>query len=272
MEKKSLVVISALLVLGAGVTLHYWLPGNKSPAPTDTQAQPTAVIANSPTSKPLIQYPVPTGAPSTTLGSSLAKKTLPALDDSDESLQDVLNTLFGKSKLESLIHVNGLIRRFVLNVENATGPHPAPADATLFIPAKGTFRITGQGEDQTLSPQNYKRYLPYVSLLDQINSKKLVTIYVHFYPLFQAAYHDLSPRGYFNDRLIEVIDDLLKSPEAKAPIKLTLNNLYYKFADPKLEAASTGQKILIRIGSANAKVVKAKLKDVRDLLAVNRPT
>jgi len=41
--------------------------------------------------------------------------------------------------------------------------------------------------------------------------------------------------------------------------------VFYKFADPDLEALSAGQKILIRIGPDNAFRVKAKLRVLKPL-------
>jgi hypothetical protein len=37
----------------------------------------------------------------------------------------------------------------------------------------------------------------------------------------------------------------------------------YRYADPELEARSAGQKVLMRIGNANAAVVKDKLRAIR---------
>ena len=56
---------------------------------------------------------------------------------------------------------------------------------------------------------------------DAIDARKLVAVYSRFYPLFQRAYRELGyPNKYFNDRLIEAIDDLLAaakvSPAAEA--------------------------------------------------------
>jgi hypothetical protein len=39
--------------------------------------------------------------------------------------------------------------------------------------------------------------------------------------------------------------------------------VFYEFADAELEALPAGQKILIRIGPANAAKVKAKLREIR---------
>jgi len=42
--------------------------------------------------------------------------------------------------------------------------------------------------------------------------------YFKLYSLFQQSYEDLGyPGQYFNDRLVEVIDDMLRAPEVQAP-------------------------------------------------------
>ncbi|MBW2505100.1 MAG: DUF3014 domain-containing protein, partial [Deltaproteobacteria bacterium] len=47
---------------------------------------------------------------------------------------------------------------------------------------------------------------------------------------------------------------------------------YYKFADPQLEALSSGQKVLLRIGPENASRLKAILTGYRQALtAQNLP-
>ena len=88
------------------------------------------------------------------------------------------------------------------------------------------------------------------------------------YPLFQQSYRDLGyPKGYFNDRLIAAMDDLLATPEPKAPLQLTQDKVLYQFADPDLERRSAGQKVMLRIGTENARAVKAKLREFRAAVA-----
>ena len=65
----------------------------------------------------------------------------------------------------------------------------------------------------------------------------------------------------------EVEAHLLATPEVQGPIELTQPRVFYEFADPELEALSSGQKTLIRMGPENAAVVKAKLREVRKLIA-----
>jgi hypothetical protein len=85
--------------------------------------------------------------------------------------------------------------------------------------------------------------------------------------LFQQSYQNLGyPNGYFNDRLVEVIDVMLATPESKGPIKLVRPNVMYTFADPALEARPAGQKLLIRMGPENAQAIKAKLTELRSVI------
>jgi hypothetical protein len=89
--------------------------------------------------------------------------------------------------------------------------------------------------------------------------------------LFQQAYEELGyPDGYFNDRLISVIDDLLDAPEISAPVYVHQPKVLYEFVDPELEGISAGQKILIRVGPENELRLKAKLRTIRAMLTARK--
>ena len=108
-------------------------------------------------------------------------------------------------------------------------------------------------------------------VISQLDAKQLGALYIHYYPLFQQSYQNLGyPNGYFNDRLVEVIDNLLATPEPKGPIELVRPNVMYTYADPALESRSAGQKLLIRMGPENAKAIKAKLTELRALITAGQ--
>ena len=131
-------------------------------------------------------------------------------------------------------------------------------------PVPGQFLVDRQGDDTVLAPSNAERYSRYVQLMDSIDSKRAVAVYLRLYPLFQRAYEELGyPNAYFNDRLIQVIDDLLAAPDVQGPIKLMQPKVRYEYADPGLESLSAGQKIMLRMGADNAARVKAKLRELR---------
>jgi hypothetical protein len=128
--------------------------------------------------------------------------------------------------------------------------------------------VKGDDQHAVLDPANYQRYTPYVTALQMVDAKQLAQIYFHFYPLFQQAYQNLGyPNGYFNDRLVETIDNLLETPDVSGDIALQRPNVMYQFADPMLENLSAGQKTLVRMGPQNEAIIKAKLKELRAAVA-----
>ena len=192
---------------------------------------------------------------------------LPPLAASDPAMAEALRPLFGAAALDRLFNLDDAIRRIVATVDNL----PRESVAARLNPVRpiGSLPVT-QGKEATLalSPDNARRYAPQVRALELVDAKQLAAIYFRFYPLFQQAYVELGyPNGHFNDRLVEVIDHLLDTPEVKGPIALTQPKVLYEFADPALEARSAGQKILLRMGPDNAARVKAKLRELRAQVA-----
>lgn len=190
---------------------------------------------------------------------------LPPLAESDAPLQQSLTPIFG-SALDRYLVPHDIIKHFVVTIDNL----PRKKTAVQMWPVKPLGgEVTTSGVDEiTLSPANYDRYKAIVKLATTADTEQLVAVYKRFYPLFQQAYVELGyPEGYFNNRLIEVIDHLLETPEVTGPIKLVQPGVFYEFADPSLESRSSGQKLLLRMGSDNAAAVKLKLRDVRREIA-----
>ena len=91
--------------------------------------------------------------------------------------------------------------------------------------------------------------------------------YKRDYPLFQQAYRELGyPHGYFNDRLLVAIDDMLQAPEPQGPVAVNQSGTRYLLADAQWQSRSVGQKLLLRMGPSNEAQVKAKLRMIRSLL------
>ena len=198
-----------------------------------------------------------------------AAEPLPELDKSDAPLLKALGDALGKRWL-ALILPGELISRIVATVDSLPRAN-LPASIVPLKRARGAFLVSGKNETLAIDPANAKRYAPYVRFARAIDANRLVAVYRTFYPLFQSAYVDLGyPKAYFNDRLIEAIDDLLAAPALAAPVRLAQPGVLYEFADPKLESRSAGQKIMMRIGRDNAETIKAKLREIRQLVA--RPT
>src|SRR5688572_13686867 len=244
------------IVLAAGTiySFYYFQAGRDAPPRPPTKSAP----APSPPAEapPAIRNPLP---------DSDAK--LPTLANSDSLMRESLVELFGRKVFDDFIVPDRLIPRIVATVDNLPR-RSTPRRLMPLHPVSGPFIIAGSGEQMTLDPTNYRRYTRYVRVLEAAPANIVVSLYVQTYPLFQRAYEELGyGSGYFNDRLVEAIDDLLAAPEISAPIALMQPKVFYEFTDPDLETRSAGQKMLIRMGAENARRVKAKLAEIRQALA-----
>lgn len=246
-------VVLVLLFGCVAASIYYWIYYQRE-TPTQTAA-PAPVAAPEPEAPP-IRHPVQ--RPETE-----EAKPLPPLAESDDPLREAAATLADKTSLARFFELNSIVRRFVVTVDEL--PRKKMSQRyNIAKPVAGQFLVSGTGENISINPANQRRYTPYVRLAEAIDTKKLVAVYVHFYPLFQEEYKNLGyPKRYFNDRLVDTIDDLLAAPDIKTSIKLAQPKVLYEFADPNLEALSTGQKMMMRMGSDNAARVKAKLREIR---------
>jgi hypothetical protein len=248
--------VALVLVLAGIAAVIYYRWYSQAPQPQPQPPAPAVETKPAPETKaePKIQYPI---------AEPKEAKPLPALGESDAAMKEALEGLFGQKAFAEFFYLDGIIRRIVATVDNL--PRAKVAQRVMPVkPVAGKFLVSGKEDNSVLNPANYSRYAPYVRLAEAVSVKKLVAVYVHFYALFQQAYKDLGyPTGYFNDRLVEVIDHLLVAPDVQGPIKLVQPGVLYQFADPELEARSAGQKILVRMGAENAARIKAKLKEIR---------
>jgi hypothetical protein len=250
--------IAAVVVIAVGVGIYYWRDRHPAetvvpPAPVAPAPAPPPVAADQPYQNPI--------------DDSAADHTL-TLEQSDARFLEGLTHLGGwRSSALRLILPTDIIRHIVATVDAL--PREKIAVSVMPVePVAGAFRTSASVKGLAIAPANEERYAPYVGLLTSLDSRQLVDLYRRFYPLFQKAYQDLGyPKGYFNDRLVEVIDVLLESPEPVPPVAVVAPSAMYKYFDADLESLPAGQKVLVRVGPAHEKAIKAKLREIRQLIA-----
>jgi hypothetical protein len=243
-------VAVAAVAIGAFVYFKYFA---HTPAPVPQMAPP--VRAAPVAAQPAIQHPVPQASPEA--------KPLPALNDSDGEVRDSLVGLFGQKPMEAFLNPENLVRHIVATIDNLPRNKVA-VELRPVKPTGGDTLVSTQGDMTTLSAANFERYAALMKVVQTADPRTVATVYFRLYPLFQQAYEDLGyPGMYFNDRLVQVIDNLLDTPDVKGPIRLVQPKVFYQYADPSLENRSAGQKLLLRMGSANEAIIKDKLRQLR---------
>jgi hypothetical protein len=259
----AMIVVAAAGLFG----VYYWMQVRPAPAPPVAAAPPAPP---KPAAAPAAPAPAP-DAIQHPIEQAPAAEALPALDQSDEPLRAALAGLIGARAVRDYIIPAELIHRIVATIDNLPRTRAA-VELWPIKPVGGGLTVAKGETTLAIGADNAKRYTPYVVLAEAVDPAKLAAVYVHFYPLFQSAYRELGyPNGYFNDRLIVALDDLLAAPEVAQPVALVAPHAMFQYADPQLEALSAGQKVMIRIGPANEERIKARVRALRAVLVHEKP-
>lgn len=265
-NKKWFFLVFVVAVVGFGY--YFLIPDSSMPesAPVvQIPAPPPLPVPVAVPAEPVARYPIEVAT------ESAEKLPLPSLEASDGLFSGALAKLFGQKVLAGYFYPDRMIHRIVATVDNLPR-HEAPARMRPLKPVSGPFLVKQDAALRVIDPANAQRYIPYLDLLAASEARQIVDTYLQLYPLFQRAYHDLGyPKGFFNDRLVEMLDDLLAAPDISPPLALQQPKVLYEFADPGLETLSAGQKIILRMGSDNQARAKVLLRAIRSELLSRSP-
>lgn len=272
-------LIAVIVVLGLGGIGYLWWqkqqaaePAPIAVVPVPSQAPVVAATPAPPASEPA-NYPIEAVAAENT-----ASTPLPPLDAQGDAVRDALIALLGRQQVLSFFDLDDFARRVVATVDNLARPHAA-ARLWPVVPAPAQFLVQQRDGVPYIAKGNADRYAAFVRFASGIDTAGAVALYLRLYPMLQKAYENLGyPDKKFNNRLVEVIDQLLLTPEPEGPIALTLTKVQgpievrrpwvrYEYADPDLQARTAGQKILLRMGVQHTRTLKAKLLDLRKRIA-----
>lgn len=255
-------LVPVLLALGVAGALWFYSMRVEEPATPLQLPRSPEVAAPQPAPQPVQPLPMP--------GAAIDEQTelvpLPPLDQSDEYFKLALADVFGPT-IEGMLASSGVIERIVATVDNLPRSQVAERIRPLDGPV-GPFVTDGQEDvgEYFINSSNFDRYGMLVNLAAGADPESVAEVYRRFYPLFQKSYVDLGyPDGYFNDRLIEVIDHLLETPDIGDSVMLVRPHVLYKFADEDLESRSAGQKLMLRMGREHRNRVKQALRQFRDI-------
>jgi hypothetical protein len=260
MDKKILWPVLAVLVIVL-VAIFYPRRASEPPVPLELP-DPAPVVA--PEAYPPVE---PESEPDfVTEAASEPLPPLPPLDESDAEARAALAEAAGAELVEDHLAQDSLVRKLVTTVDNLSGD--TIWMKTRVVPQQqGLFLVEGPEDARYIAPANYARYTPLVKVVEAVDTSRLAATYQRHYPLLQEAYEELGyPGRQFHNRALEVIDHLLATPTVADPIRLEQPHVLYTYADPRLEALSSGQKMLIRIGPENSRIVRDKLIEFRAAL------
>lgn len=259
--------IAALVVAAACAAAAYWWWSERQPTP----------------SPPVVAASAPAVAPAQPASSSASEPSHPVQTASEgpmsaADIDPALVELLGTRAVAAFLQTSDFPRRFAATVDNLGRAH-APSAVWPVQPSPGQFTVEDGPEGTVIAQANARRYTPFVQMAGAVDAKRAADLYRRMYPLLQQAWRELGfGKRYLNDRVIEVIDLLLATPEPERPPRVQLTEVKgpipsmrpwvrYEYVDPQLESLTAGQKILVRMGVANERRLKQKLRELRAQLA-----
>ena len=260
-----LILLLAVLIVAG---LWWWQSGlfrfwEHPLRPAAPVALPRVDIAPSPASEPppapeaTVEFPMPELPP------EVAQKPLPPIDRSDAAVLEALEDSHVADALPGFLNMQDYVRRLVVTVDNLPR-ETVPTQMSMVQRIPGPLNVRREGEAIFLDPGNSSRYGPFISMVEALPPRTLAQVYLRFYPLLDKAYKELGyPKARFHDRVVVAIDDMLAAPSPAGPIELVQPQVLYRFADPRLQRLSAGQKIMVRVGPANAERLKRVLRRLR---------
>ena len=247
----------AILAILAAVAALYYFVFMKKPEPP---AEPAAAI----------ETVAPAEAPEASAGPGLEPLAFPPvpLNASDDAVREFAAALSVDPAFAKWLLTKDLIRRFVVSVDNVANGLSPRSHIDFFTP-QGAFRVARTSEGTFVDRTSYARYDPVVRVALSLDATAAARLYRALDPLLQEAYNELGYPGVdFDDTLVRAMAELLEAPVVEGTIRLEQKVLSYAMTDPDLEALSSAQKQLLRLGPDGVRAVHKKIQELAAALEI----
>jgi DUF3014 family protein len=241
-------ILAAIIVLVA----TYWYLATGRPA---RQAQAPAAASAS-----VERSDVP-------LGGQPEAIDVPPLDQSDPVVRTLVEQLSKQPTVLAWLATDGLIRNFTVVVDNiASGQSPAANLRSVRPTAR--FAVTGSGTALKIDPRSYDRYNVLADAVAGIDAQAASRVYATLKPRIEEANKELGSVP-IDRKLEKAIVTLVHTKVPAGDVRVVPHGAEgYEFADGSLAALSDSQKLLVRMGPRNARLIQDKLREVGAALGI----
>jgi hypothetical protein len=165
--------------------------------------------------------------------------------------------------LTTWLNTDQLIRRFFLIVNDFSQSQRVSRHMS-FLRLQEPFFVEQNGNDLYIAPKNYQRYKSLTEAIKAVDAKKAANLYRRFRTLLLQVLAEL---GFAKDITLESVvkkaaAEIIAAPVIEGQIMLIRPSVYYRFADPKMEAFNPVQKQMIRMGPENTRIIQAKCREI----------
>lgn len=239
------IAVIALLAFALGV---YWFLGRGDDAP------PVETVVEAP--PPAVPPPPAPVAP------ALDPIEVPALNESDAFVRDLVSALSAHPGLAAWLVNDGIVRRTVVVIDNiADGTNPA--QHVTFTRPETRFATSGDATELRIDPRNYDRYDRHAQIIDSLDTQGTAELYRMLEPLLDQAYVELgNPDRPFVGTVERAVVNLLNVPIVENPPALIEHAPFFHYTDTRLESLSPAQKQFLAVGPDNVRTIQGKLRQI----------
>jgi hypothetical protein len=192
---------------------------------------------------------------------------LPPLDASDALVRQLVAQLSSHPRIAAWLATDGLIRNFVVVVENiSTGR--SPASLLRVLRPADRFRVIERGEELVIDPVSYERYTALANAVGSVDVQGAARLYTTLKPRLEEAYRELGHEESFDRAFERAVAALLATPVLDGGQPVVGKGALYVYEEPRLEQLTAAQKQFARMGPANVRMVQAKLRELAIELGV----
>ena len=194
------------------------------------------------------------------LGPAVDGGELPPLFLTDPVVRELLGRLSSRPELTAWLATEGLIRNFVVCLDNVTSGQ-TPARQLPKLAPSAPFRTDTRGVAMVIDPRSYERYNGLADAAASLDAAGLAKVYSRLKPRLVEAYRELGhPEGDIDGATERAIVMLLQAPVIEGEIRLRPKMISFKFEKEELEDLEPVQKLLLRMGPRNTRLIQGELR------------
>ena len=177
---------------------------------------------------------------------------LPPAEKSDAQVRKDLGTLSSRPEWAQWLSASDLLDRFVVTVDNVA-EDVNPRKQLDFVKVK----------PQKTSRLDTARYDLTADVIASVDAKGAAQVIRDLHPLLESAYHKLGyPDRKFDDVAAKALQRIIDAPIVETTPRLVPKGLVYAFSDEKLEKLGPVEKLLLRMGPRNTKLIQTKAREI----------
>ncbi len=194
-------------------------------------------------------------------GLSEGQLDLPELGNSDNALRSAMINV--SPDLLTWMQFRHLIKSYIVFI-NDLSQKQLNYKNYKFLTLTQKFSVGQDAMGLYIASASYVRYESIVRAIDAIKTEQAMVVYQRFKPLFQLVFEDFAyPKTiHLEDIFVKAAAGMVAAPVIEGRIGLKVKGAIYQFEDEKLESLPAVEKLMIRMGPENARILQAKLREL----------